>query len=120
MKKLFLICVMLIASISYSQSTIQITLDQAKQAIINAQKVESLSSQLEAKDVAIFNLKDGVSLLENLYGNEQQKNKLLQETNNILTTQLEAEKETKKKSTWLRDALIIIGVFCGGFVAGSV
>ena len=105
---------------SYSQNTIQITLDQAKQAIINAQKVESLSARLEVKDVVIFNLQDGVSLLENLYGNERQKNKLLQETNDILTTQLEAEKATKKKNTWLRDVLIIIGVFCGGFVAGSV
>lgn len=51
---------------------------------------------------------------------EAAKFALLQENYNILETQLAAEKALKPKSTWLRDALIILGSFGAGVLVGGM
>ena len=50
---------------------------------------------------------------------EAAKFALLQENYKILETQYEAEKAIKPKSSWLRDALIIIGTFGFGVLIGG-
>ena len=103
-----------------SQNTIQISLYQANEAILNAKKVLTLDQKIAELDRILLNQDDHIRLLENTLDNERMKFNLLQENYQILETQYEAEKAVKKPSTWWEFALIGMGAFGLGFMAGSL
>ncbi|MBW2962321.1 hypothetical protein [Mesonia aestuariivivens] len=120
MKKLFAICVMLIAFNSYSQDTIQITIEQAKDAIVAKQQNRTLNKKLMMLESGYANLEDHLRLMQEALENEQMKFNLLQENYNILNTQYEAEKAIKPKSKWWEFVLLGLGAFGLGFTVGSL
>lgn len=114
MKKLLIICAILTASISYSQDFIQITPDQAKQAIKNAQRIEVLEVAIQAQGTVISKLQIQVTELKEIVLLQESENDLLEKSNDILQTQLEAEKTKKPKfSTWEK-----LGIGAGAFLLG--
>lgn len=120
MKKLLTICAILIASISYSQDFIQITPEQAKQAIKNAQKVEVLEVALRQQGIAISEFKLQVEDLKKQVKASEQQNDLWEKNYNLLNTQFEAEKAKKPKNTLWEKIGIGGGAFLLGFFFASV
>ena len=118
MKKLLIICAILTASISYSQDFIQITPEQAKQAIKNAQRVEVLEVAIKAQGAVISKLQIQVNELKEIVQLQESENALLEKNIDILQTQLKAEKTKKPKfSTWEKigtgAAAFLLGFFVG-------
>lgn len=111
---------MLIVLQVYSQDTIPIHIDQAKQAIRNAQRVAVIKQQIKLQDLIIQNQQEVVLNLKQQVGLEQTKYKLLNQNYEFLNTQYNIEKSSKKKKTLVRDILIVIGVFGTGFMVGSL
>lgn len=100
MKKLLTILLMLIAFTSYSQNTIQITKNQAKQAIRTAQKLETANKLLKSKDVVILSQKRIIA------------------DNNLIISNLNKEVKIKDKNTF-RQVLIIAVSFGLGYLIGK-
>ncbi|WP_179670499.1 hypothetical protein [Salinimicrobium sediminis] len=120
MKKLLIICVMLIASISYSQGTILITPEQAKEAIKNAQRVQVLEVAVRQQGIAIAEFQLQVADLEDQVKASEQQNDLWEKNYNLLHTQFEAEKAKKPKNTVWEKIGIGAGAFLIGFFFASV
>ncbi len=110
---------MLIAFSSYSQDTIQITIEQAKDAIVAKQQNLTLNKKLMMLENGYANLEDHLRLMQEALDTEQMKFNLLQENYSILETQYEAEKAIKPKSKWWEYILIGMGAFGIGFTVGS-
>lgn len=110
---------MLIALSSYSQETIQITIEQAKDAIVAKQQNLTLNKKLMMLESGYANLEDHLRLMQEALENEQMKFNLLQENYTILETQYEAEKAINPKSKWWEYALITLSAFALGFMVGS-
>ena len=110
---------MLIAFNSYSQNTIQITIEQAKDAIVAKQQNLTLNKKLMMLENGYANLEDHLRLMQEALDTEQMKFNLLQENYQILETQYEAEKAIKPKSKWWELVLIGLASFATGFMIGS-
>lgn len=110
----------MIASATYSQDTIHITKKQAKEAIKNAKRVQALEVEINTLSLINSNLESAIEQMRKKNQAEMQKFSLLQENYSILQTQYDSLKAKKEKNTLLRDILIIIGVFSGGYLAGSL
>ena len=70
---------MLIAFSSYSQDTIQITIEQAKDAIVTKQQNLTLNKKLMMLESGYANLEDHLRLMQEALDTEQMKFNLLQE-----------------------------------------
>ena len=114
MKKTLLILSLLIASVSYSQDTIQITVNQAKQAIINAQKVESLNHYIEAQDLQIIEMEGKINGLESIYLNQKEQISLLKQNNYFLTTEL------KNKNNFFDKVMLVLAGLGIGLLINSL
>ena len=120
MKKLLTICAILIASISYSQGSIQITPEQAKQAIKNAQRVQVLEVAVKQQGIAITEIQLLVSDLKQQLQDSELQIDLWEKNYDLLKTQYEAEKAKKPKDKTFTWILRCIGVAAVGFVVGVV
>ncbi len=110
---------MLIAFNSYSQDTIQITIEQAKDAIVAKKQNLTLNKKLMMLENGYANLEDHLRLMQEALDTEQMKFNLLQENYTILETQYDAEKAIKPKSKWWEFVLVGLGAFATGFMIGS-
>ena len=102
-----------------SQNTIQISLYQANEAILNAKKVLTLNEKIAELEDKIENQNDQIVFLQLENSIDQKKYLKLQENYNILETQYEAEKAIKPKSKWWEYVLIGLASFATGFMVGS-
>jgi hypothetical protein len=110
--------VFLNSSIGFTQ--IQISPDQAKEAIRNAQRVESLKVDLRSSEVIILSQIELVSNLKNEVSDKEMIVALTNKNYAILQTQYEAEKARKPRSNWFVWVLATIAAFGSGFVVGSI
>lgn len=65
------------------------------------------------------NLKQQIEYLNRISNEKTNQISLLQDTNSILKTQLEAEKLNKPKSNWLTWSLAVLAAFGTGFILGQ-
>ena len=108
----------LTTSLGYSQNTIPITKEQALEAIRNAQRVESLQTDLRSADVLILSQGELIATLKSEVSNRELIIKLTNNNYDILEAQYEALKKNKNPSynfgDFLKDAgKVLIGVVIG-------
>ena len=120
MKQILILCAILTASLTYSQSTIQISPEQAKEAIKTKQHVEKLETALHVQGLVIAEYKLQVADLKGLLSNLEQQNSLLTKNYDLLKVQLEVEKAKKPKDNTFTWILGLIAAATGGYVIGSL
>lgn len=81
--------------------------------------MEVLTEQLQIQELMMENQTESMELLRRQLSAAELKFSLLQSNYNIVNTQYQIEKETKKKGKWLQKALIITGTFGLGYLVGS-
>lgn len=120
MKQILILCAILTASLTYSQSTIQISPEQAKEAIKTKQRVEKLESALHVQGLVIAEYKLQVADLKGLIGNLEQQNALIVKNYDLLKIQLEVEKSKKPKDKTFIWILRCLAAAAGGYLIGSL
>ena len=120
MIRILTVIVMLIAFQSFSQNTIQITTNQALEAVRNKQRVESLTSDLIAMGIVTSKYKTAVDNLQKDLNDKELVISLWKKNYDILEAQFESEKARKPKSNWFVWVLATIAAFGSGFVMGSI
>lgn len=106
----------LTASLSYSQGTIPINKEQAKQAIKNAQKVEILENKLQLQGLVISRQDNIIEQLTETTRGKDSQIALLQRNIQTLETQLKAD----SPNNLIEYILYGIGIFATGFLVGSL
>ena len=120
MKKILIALMILTASLSYSQGTIQITTDQAKEAIKAKQRVQKLESALQVQGLIISEYKIQVKDLKESGGHLSAELDLWKKNYDLLKTQFDAEIAKKPKDKTFTWILRCIAVAAVGYVAGSL
>ena len=121
MTRILTVIAILIASVTFSQETIEITTDQALEAVRNKQRVESLSIDLRAMGLVVSKYKTAVDNLQKDLNDKELVIALWKKNYNILQAQYDALKSQKDPKYGFNDFLkdagkVLIGVAIG--VAG--
>jgi hypothetical protein len=114
---------MLIPLLCFSQEGIgnKVILDFeiAKMIAFDLEEKDRLVIVDSVKTIQIQNLNKQVEVLEEVSGSKSTQISLLYDTNQILQSQLEAEKLNKPKSKWFTWVLAVIGAFGTGYILGQ-
>lgn len=101
----------MIAFLSYSQNTIPINAKQAKQAILNAIKVESLEREVVLLESANVSLELTVEAYKDQIADYQVKEQLWQ--SNVGLTERQVEIVKPKGTLWKIAGGVLVGVLIG-------
>lgn len=116
---------MLTVSITRSQDTtdvreVSFPFWMATEIAVDLNRLDRVESINELQGLMIDNLKQQISTLSSKILNQQQQISLLQSTNEILVTQLEAERAKDPKSGFWKWIWKVLAAGAAGFVVGSL
>lgn len=114
---------MLIPFLCYSQddtdNKVILDFEIAKLIALDLEEFDRLK-QIDSLNIGfIGNLKEQITIFQEVSTSKTNQINLLQETKAILEAQLEAEKLNKPKSKWLNWMLAVIGAFGAGYIIAN-